>query len=86
MCFYCGRVDGGELKKISDSKTSSAVTASVEELLFISEQNDVNLAGKQSTWVVNSSASFHQTPNRVSFSSYIVGEYGYLKIGNDNVL
>ena len=35
---------------------------SEEELLFISEQNEVNLTDEESTWVVNSSASFHLTP------------------------
>ena len=54
-----------------------------EEELLISEQNKINLVSEESTWVVDSRASFHLTPNRRCFSSYTTGDYGYVKMGND---
>ena len=77
-----GGVDNIEPKKISDNKTTSAIATS-EELLFISEQNQVNLTGNESTCVVDSSVSFHLIPNRECFSSYTTGDYDYVKLGND---
>ena len=55
-----------------------------KELLFINEPNDVNLTGEESTWVVDSSASFHLTPNRECFSPYMASDHGYVKMGNDD--
>ena len=60
------------MNKIPDRKNASAIVASKEELLFINEQSEANLAGKESTWVVDSGVSFHLTPNRECFSSYTV--------------
>ena len=51
-----GGVEGVEPKKISDSKNTSAVATSEEELLFISELSCVNVANDESTWVINSGA------------------------------
>ena len=70
-----GGVDGVEPKKIPDNKNTLAIVVIEEELLFISEQNEVNLAGEESTWVVDSDASFHLTPNRECFLSYMVGDH-----------
>ena len=80
MCFYFGKprhfqkncrdfkrdkgnVDSVEEKKISEERNTSAIAASEKEL-FISEQACVNLACDECTWVVDSNASFHLSPNR----------------------
>ena len=44
----------------------------------------VNLADDESTWVVDSSASFHLTPKKECFSSYTTEDYDYVKMGNDD--
>ena len=51
-------------------------------MLLISEENEVNLVGDESTWVVDLGVSFHLTPNRKCFSSYRVGDLGSVKMGN----
>ena len=85
-CFYCGNLghfqknsrhfrkdkggtDGVQPKKIPNNKNTSAITTS-EELLLISEQNEVNLVSDESIWVVDSGASFHLIPDPKCFSSY----------------
>ena len=62
-----GIVDIVELKKISEEKSNSAITASEEESLFISGQTCVNLANDECSWVVKSGASFHLTLIRECF-------------------
>ena len=38
--------------------------------MLITEESELNLAGDEMTWVVDSGASFHLTPDRKCFSSY----------------
>ena len=33
-------------------------------------------------WVVDSAASYHATPNRELFSTYKIGDFGCVKMGN----
>ena len=49
-----GGADGIEPKKIPDRKTTLAIATSEEELLLISEQNEVNLVDDELTWVIDS--------------------------------
>ena len=51
--------------------------------MLISEQNEVNLVGDESTWVVDSGASFHLTPDRKCPSVYRAGDHGFMKMGNE---
>ena len=57
-----GGVDRVELKMIPNRKKTSTITASEVGLLLISGQNEVNLTGEKSIWVVDSGLSFHLTP------------------------
>ena len=72
-----------EPRKISEEKGTSVVAASEEEILFICEQARANLASEACTWVIGSSASFHITPLRECFSTYIAGDHGYIKMGDN---
>ena len=69
-----------QLKKISESKNTSAIATSEEEFLLLSEQNEVNLVGEESTWVVDSGTSFHLTFDRKCFSSHRTGDLGFVKM------
>ena len=37
--------------------------SSEEEILLIIEENELHIVSDETTWVVNSGASFHLTPN-----------------------
>ena len=50
--------------------------------MFICEKTSPNLASEECTWVIDSGASFHITPSREYFSTYIVGGHGYVKMGD----
>ena len=52
-------------------------------MFIYSEQARTNLASEECTWVIDSSASFHITPLRECFSTYIARYHGYLKMGDN---
>ena len=43
----------------------------------------MNLVGDESTWVADSGALFHLTPNQKFFSPYRARDIGYVKMGNE---
>ena len=60
-----------------------AIAASEEELMLITEESELNLVGDETTWVVDSGASFHLTPDQKFFSSNIAGEHDCVWMGNE---
>ena len=56
------------------------MATSEEELMFICEQTRANRENEECAWVVDSGASLHITPSREWLSSYIAGDYGYVKM------
>ena len=75
--------NGVEPRKIPDEMNTSAIATSIEELLFICEQTSAILVSEECTWVIDSRASFHITPLREYFSTYIDGDHGYVKTGDN---
>ena len=78
-----GGADNFELKKISERKGTSAIATSEEERLVIIEESELHLVNNETTWVIDSGASFHLTPNRKCFSSYRDGDHGSVWMGNE---
>jgi hypothetical protein len=70
---------GEELK---EEKDTAAVTFDGDDLV-VCEDAYVNLACHESMWVVDMAASFHITPHRDFFSSYISGNFGWVRMGNE---
>ena len=64
----------------------TTIVASEEQLLLITEESELNLVGDEMTWVVDSRASFHLTPDRKCFSSYSAGDQGCVRMGNEGTL
>ena len=59
------------------------IETSEEELLLLSKQKEVNLFVDESTWVVDSGASFHLTADIKCFSSYRAEDHDFVKMGNE---
>jgi hypothetical protein len=51
-------------------------------VVFAFDEAYANLACDESTWVVNTTTSFHITPYRDFFSSYTSGDFGWVRMGN----
>ena len=54
-----------------------------EELMLITEESEINLAGDEMTYVVDSEESFHLTPDRKCFSSYSANDHGCVRMENE---
>ena len=61
----------------------SAIARSEEELLLISEESELHLVCDETTWVVDSGASFHLSPERKCFTSYRAGDHDSVRIGSE---
>jgi len=52
--------------------------------VIVYDENLINVACDDSSWVVDSGASFHVTSRKDFFSSYTPGDFGVLKMGNND--
>ena len=52
--------------------------------MIVYDENIVNVAYDDSSWIVDSGASFHVTSRKDFFPSYTPGDFGVLKMGNNN--
>ncbi|CAL1383495.1 unnamed protein product [Linum trigynum] len=64
-------------------KDDTTVAATDGDVVIVCDAGFVNLACLESTWVVDSGASFHVTSRVDLFSSYTNGNYGCVRMGND---
>ena len=71
------------MKKISEKRGTTAIAISEDELLLIIEENELHLVSDETTWVVDSGASYHSIPDRECFSSYRAIDHGFVKMGNE---
>ena len=78
-----GGADGAKPKKISEKRGTTTIATSEEELLLITEESELHLVSDETTWVVDSGASYHLIPDRKCFSSYRAGDHGVVKMGNE---
>ncbi|GMI83398.1 hypothetical protein HRI_002009100 [Hibiscus trionum] len=77
---------GDKHDRKDDEKPERVVTATYDDLLVICDENLVNLACDETSWVIDTGASLHVTRRRDFFTSYTPGDFGVLKMGNDNLV
>jgi len=93
-CHYCGKK--GHIKKYcfkfkrdkkqeqNDGDTENQVATVVRaDLLVAFDENAINVACHETTWIVDSGAAYHVTPRKEFFSSYTPGDFGELRMGDD---
>ena len=49
------------------------------------EESELHVVSDETTWVVDSGASYHLTPDQKCFSSYKARDDGFVKMGNEGV-
>ena len=76
-------VDNDEPKKFSEKRGTLTITTSKEELLLITEESELHLVSDETTWVVDSGASYHLSLDRKCFSTYKAEDHGFVKMGNE---
>ena len=96
-CNYCGKK--GHLQKYcyklkndnkdkqeknNDENGNCVATITGNDLVIVYDENLINVACDDSGWVIDSGASFHVTSRKDFFSSYTLGDFGVLKMGNND--
>ena len=76
---------GKHENKGNDDNSNRVNTTSSDDLLVVYDENVINLAHNETNWVVDSGASFHVTSRREFFTSYNLGDFGVVKMGNDGL-
>lgn len=77
---------GDKHDRNDDEKSERVATVTREDLLVICDQNLVNLACDETSWVIDTGASLHVTSRKEFFTSYTPGDFGVLKMGNDGLV
>ena len=51
-------------------------------VLSLRDEEYLHIIDNEVNWVTNTKTSYHATPTKVFFTSYKVGDFGTVKIGN----
>ncbi|VFQ73301.1 unnamed protein product [Cuscuta campestris] len=82
-CFKLKNKDKNKPEgKDGENDRHVAATTSCD-LIVVSDNDLINVASDESSWVIDSGAAFHVTSRKDFFTSYTPGDYGVLKMGND---
>ncbi|KAK4421519.1 Retrovirus-related Pol polyprotein from transposon TNT 1-94 [Sesamum alatum] len=69
-------------KKKEEKSTTDVATNELDDVFLIGEDNYLNIAEDDCSWIFYSCASFHVTPHQEFLSSYHGGDFGIVKIEN----
>ena len=73
-------------KNDDDSKDGDRVTTTAsEDFLIVYDDDVINIACHETSWVIDSGASIHATYREDFFTSYTAGDFGTVKMGNDGL-
>ncbi|RDX83248.1 hypothetical protein CR513_35855, partial [Mucuna pruriens] len=85
----------GKLKEKDDDDDDRVTTATGDDLVILRDFESVNLlsdesmwiidSGAKLMWIIDSGAKLHVTLRKEFFTSYTSGDFGVLKMGNDDV-
>ncbi|KAK8999646.1 hypothetical protein V6N11_070805 [Hibiscus sabdariffa] len=87
-CFKLKRENkgGGDKHDQNDEEKSERAAITREDLMVICDENLVNLACDETSWVIDTGASTHVTSRRDFFTSYTPCDFGVVKMGNDGLV
>ncbi|KAK9007313.1 hypothetical protein V6N11_051141 [Hibiscus sabdariffa] len=87
-CFKLKRENKGGCDKYdwNDEEKFEHTAVTRGDLLVICDENLVNLACNETSWVIDTGASIHVTSRRDFFTSYTHGDFGILKMGNERLV
>lgn len=77
------REKGEGNEKKNDKDTTSVARGN--DVYIVYDDNSINLACQDSTWIIDLGVSYHVTHECDFFSSYTVDDYGTVKMGNEEV-
>ncbi|KAK0597296.1 hypothetical protein LWI29_023800 [Acer saccharum] len=100
-CYHCGQKghikkycrqlkrdyknEKGKEKKTDNSNDGDRFSTITDDFLVVYDDDVVNLACHETSWVIDSGASIHATSRRDFFASYTSGDFRDVKMGNNAV-
>jgi len=72
-------------KDKDDSDNEDKINATSVDFLLVHEFEFANLVDSSTSWVIDSSASFHITSRRDLFISYTPGDFGNVRMAHEGV-
>jgi len=99
-CHYCHRTrhiqrnyflwkkeskDKKGKQKENDHDDDCVTIVTSDDLVILHDPGLLNLVSYESIWIIDSGATLHVTARKEFFTSYTPGDFGVLKIGNDDV-
>ena len=69
-----------------DDKNTATIIVLEDEVLVIGQDDCCTVSDAYVEWVIDSAASCHVTPRKELFTLYKAGNFGRVKMGNDNLL
>ena len=55
------------------------------DIMIVTDDGCVSLATQDNNWVIDSGASFHVTSHSDFFTSYRIGDFGNVRMGNSGI-
>ena len=72
-------------KKGNDDNSNHVNATSSDVLLVVYDENLINVSYNETNWVVDSGVAFHVTSIREFFIFFSSHDFGFMKIGNDEL-
>ena len=85
LCKKFKRENKNKEETKEDGNENCLATVTTEDLVTILDANMINIACDESSWVVDTGAASHVTSRKDFFSSYTLGDFGTLSMGNETV-
>ena len=70
-------------KKNDNDGEDDRVATTTSDFLIVYDSDVVNFACQETSWVIDSGALIHATPQKDFFTSYTSGDFGSVRMGND---
>ena len=85
-CFKWKRENKGKGKQEKKDRNGDCVSAATtDDLVFVTENDIIDIVSDESSWAVDSGATLHVPPRKEFFTSFRYGDFGSLKMGNNGI-
>ncbi|GKV35980.1 hypothetical protein SLEP1_g44167 [Rubroshorea leprosula] len=95
-CYHCGQLGhmkrncyllkGKDKKRVEDSNTTAVASTNGDDVTLLCDRGECfHVENSDTKWIIDSGASYHCVPKREYFSTYKVGDFGTIKMGNKSV-
>ena len=74
--------EGKNQRKDENKNTTAALSDEDVAVLFFGDEECLPVTDNEVEWIIDTEASYHVTPNKEFFTSYRLGDFGTVKMGN----